>query len=481
MRRMQAGSISASGALFLVLLFLWLLPGRQASAATMSTPVQGPIITDTVWAVVASPYLVTDTIVVEQGVTLTVEPGVTVLFEKDKALNILGTLHARGTVSQPITFTSALTTPQPGDWVGLTFADGSSSAKFDPNGLFLAGNILQYVGVEYAGAATDSYAIDAPETAVYLDHSIIQQNQGGARVGGVGNYITDNNFVNNAGGHKVGGLFNVGEAATIRNNAVLVNTSDSSLTAPAVGLVSYGDHSMIADNLIQNNFRLNSDGVAGLYSAGNHTQIYHNVVRGNGGGGILLSGVDGHAPFSDGARVEDNIITDNQGLGLAIVSLRDLNLEPIIVQRNLILANQQGGIAVYASAKVQIVGNRIAENDQTPASSGIFWQSSNEGEITQNKILSNSLGVVVEGSYPSIRFNDIVGNQVYNLRHDNPFSDQRLDARDNWWGMTDLAAIGNTILDWADEAQRGMVMIEPILQMSSENLPKIYLPFVTTP
>jgi hypothetical protein len=478
---MQVDSASVGGALFLVLLFLWLLPGRQASATTISTPVEGHIITDTAWAVVAAPYLVTGNIVVEQGVTLTVEPGVTVLFEKDKALNISGTLHARGTVTQPITFTSALTTPQPGDWVGLTFADGSSSAQFDPNGLFLDGNILQYVGVEYAGAAADRYAIDGPETAVYLDHSIIQQNQGGVRVGGVGNYITDNTFVNNPGGHKVGGLFNVGEAATIRNNQILVNTSASPLTAPAVGLVSYGDHSVIADNLIQGNARLNAEGVAGLYSAGNYTQIYHNIVRDNGGGGILLSGVNGHAPFSDGTRVEDNIISYNRGFGLAIVSLRDLNLQPIIVQRNLILANQQGGIAVYASAKTLIVGNLIEENDQTPTSAGIFWQASNEGEITQNKILSNSLGVVVEGSYPPIRFNDIVGNHVYNLRHDNPLTAQRLDARDNWWGTTDLAAIGNTILDWADEAQRGMVTIEPILLMSSEDLPKIYLPFVTTP
>jgi hypothetical protein len=301
------------------------------------------------------------------------------------------------------------------------------------------------------------------------------------QVGGMGNYLTDNVFEHNSGDHKVGGLLNQGEQATIRGNQILSNTAGSPLNAQAVGLVNYGDHSVITGNLIQGNARIIYEGVAGLHSGGEHTQIYDNVVRDNHGGGISLGGVFGYAPFSNGALVYANVISNNLGHGLTLVSLRDFNPQPIVVQGNLFSQNLQGGIAVYAGTQAMIIGNHIEEHNQTAASAGIFWQSSNSGHIAQNTIISNSLGLVVEGEHPLIRFNDIVAKQVYNVRNDNPFTAERLDVRANWWGMTDIAAIYDTILDGADEAQRGLVDVEPILSTSIARLPKVHLPVMFAP
>jgi len=53
-----------------------------------------------------SPYIVTGNILVNQGVTLTIEPGVTVKFNKDLYMYVDGTLIARGIEGNLITFTS---------------------------------------------------------------------------------------------------------------------------------------------------------------------------------------------------------------------------------------------------------------------------------------------------------------------------------------------------------------------------------------
>jgi hypothetical protein len=44
------------------------------------TNVSGGIYSNTVWTLANSPYIVTDTVVVFPGVTLTIQPGVTVKF-----------------------------------------------------------------------------------------------------------------------------------------------------------------------------------------------------------------------------------------------------------------------------------------------------------------------------------------------------------------------------------------------------------------
>ncbi len=78
---------------------------------------------------------------------LTVEPGVTIKFEKTAALLIeshgagTSSIVARGTKEKPIVFTSASATPAPGDWRGFYF-----------NGPIAPKNALEHVRIEYTGA-----------------------------------------------------------------------------------------------------------------------------------------------------------------------------------------------------------------------------------------------------------------------------------------------------------------------------------------
>ena len=85
---------------------LGLLRGTvQGAPAFSGTEVSGYVLTDTVWSLSNSPYLVIEELTVSPGVTLTVEPGVEIRFEANKKLVVYGTLLAQGTPTQPITFT----------------------------------------------------------------------------------------------------------------------------------------------------------------------------------------------------------------------------------------------------------------------------------------------------------------------------------------------------------------------------------------
>ena len=94
---------------------------QPAHAAPTATYVSGPIITHTTWTVAGSPYIMTDIVIVNPGITLTIEPGVTVMGQQDYiGLRVRGHLQAIGTPANPITFTSELDSA-PGQWAALAF------------------------------------------------------------------------------------------------------------------------------------------------------------------------------------------------------------------------------------------------------------------------------------------------------------------------------------------------------------------------
>jgi len=103
---------------------------QSAQAATL---VSGAVTTNTTWTLAQSPYQVTADVVIQNGAILTINPGVTVLFDAGKNLTVgIGALNARGTAGQPITFTSSLdqagSTPAAGDWGQIRILDASNDS-----------------------------------------------------------------------------------------------------------------------------------------------------------------------------------------------------------------------------------------------------------------------------------------------------------------------------------------------------------------
>ncbi|MCU0522379.1 MAG: Ig-like domain-containing protein [Anaerolineae bacterium] len=139
-----------------LVLTLLILGAGRASARVASTPerptapqapavtvVDDDIVEDTVWTRAGSPYqvaFVSSGILVSDGVTLTVDPGVEVRFAQNASLIVEGTIKAIGTATQPITITG--TTKQPGWWLFLVI-QGDLLARNQ-------GSVFRHVTIEYA-------------------------------------------------------------------------------------------------------------------------------------------------------------------------------------------------------------------------------------------------------------------------------------------------------------------------------------------
>ncbi len=98
-----------------------IIPGlidHQVEADTSVGP--GNISSDTVWTEGNSPYFVEGSINVEDGATLTIEPGVEVRFNGYYLLRIEGNLSAIGTQVDRIKFTSNLSEPYKDDWNSIS-------------------------------------------------------------------------------------------------------------------------------------------------------------------------------------------------------------------------------------------------------------------------------------------------------------------------------------------------------------------------
>ena len=145
---------------------------------TVGTQVSGRISANTTWFTANSPYHVIGSIIVDSGVTLTIEPGATILFDSAKALVINGEIVARGTASQRITFTSNF--PLRYRWAYILINPSCTDASFNPDTTYAAGCVFEYCKIEYAGVSglPTSGALTIQNAIPYIAHCQVSNNSG---------------------------------------------------------------------------------------------------------------------------------------------------------------------------------------------------------------------------------------------------------------------------------------------------------------
>jgi hypothetical protein len=102
-------------------------------APVQQTEVEGNIDVDTVWTPAESPYHVTGSVTVKEGVSLTIQSGVTVEFAESAMMRVQGSLFVQGTQPEDVIFTSDKTEKAPGDWPAVEM--NSETARAEIRGL----------------------------------------------------------------------------------------------------------------------------------------------------------------------------------------------------------------------------------------------------------------------------------------------------------------------------------------------------------
>jgi len=486
-------------ALMVTSVFAALAIGIVGVSASGPTYVSGIISSNTTWTAADSPYIVTGNILVEEGVTLTIEPDVVVKFNSGKALLIDGELIAQGTEAEPIVFTSNQSSAAPGDWVNILFTDSSIDATYDEAGDYLSGCVMQYCTVEYGGGS-DTPAIKVVSSSLFIDHCNItnsassgiyvsgtEDNKGSAKI--TNNIVTDNaaEYIDKGGGICVyygtaviisknvinsnlgvgfgGGIYTSYSTATISENIIGNNS------ASCGGGICVYDRSTatLNKNTITDNL---ADSGGGIYISYSTVTISENTISNNsasGGGGISSS-------YGGIATISKNTITNNSGHSGGGIRT---HYGTIIISENIIntnSANYGGGIHTLDST-ITISNNAITDN-WADNGGGINAHPGTviikDNKITRNSATKSEGGGIVIYSQPTINYNDIYDNTPYDVYNANSCGSPHVNATYNWWGTTDEATIQAHIYDWFDDASLGIVDYSPYLtEPVTPNIPPI--------
>ena len=284
-----------------------------SGAQSSGTNVSGTLTSDTTWTSANSPYNLTGNVNVNSGVTLYIQPGVTVNFN-NYVLNNYGTLNAQGTLNDLINLNLSDNGNEPGVDPAIDFEMSSTSWNQQTS----TGSIIEYAVINSAWQPA-TILIDSVSPKIYLD------------------------TINYCGPHSGGGPL-IDVEGTNANPIIANNTVAGDI---------YAQGGLICNNTINTAALSNGDSALGIW--GNVT-VLGNLLCG-GYYGIYASGNDG-----DNVLVQNNLIVNNTygvGVGLA-------NGFSLLMQNNTVSDNTYG---VYLSsqsspesANLTIQSNNIFNN-----------------------------------------------------------------------------------------------------------------------
>jgi len=392
-----------SKALLVVLLLCALL--SISAKIVDATDITGTVSSSVTWTKNGSPYRLTGNLTVASGATLTVEPGVTIQIPSNCILQVNGTLVARGTSSEKISFNG-------GD---VSLSEGSSSCIientiFDCTNLIVASSATIKDNTLIGRASSESFeAVLITGGAPIISNNLIYgaDSQRGMRITGGSPTITKNGIM--------------GMIISEGNNMDAVVISHNTIEG-GVSLSKSG--ATITNNLITGFKYVNFNGdVEALFDL-----IYDSWL----GSGIGIT-----ADYTDIQRGVGGVITDN------------------------VITGCMDGISVLQGGTTTIERNLIVNTTRDAL------HVSSDAVIRDNTLRNNQRGIVV-GNMPTVTINNnnLEDNGNYSVYL---YTGVDVDATSNWWGTTNMQTIENYIWDSTFEPYAGTLNLEPILTEPNQN------------
>lgn len=298
--------------------------------------VSGTMVIDTL--LIADTIKVTDHVIIDDDITLTIAPGCVLQFMGNYKLEVVGTLLATGMEEFPILFTMQDTTglsseaTQEGGWQGIIIDNAERSGVMHDNDT----SRIEYCIIEYVKTKDNYWS--GPISTKYFSKLIISNN------------IIRNNRVFNGSG----GIYCDNSEVLIRNNII-----ENNRVLPGVpsylncsgGLSLSKCQGIVDNNIIKGNYSSSKPG--GILSASSKLIFSGNTIQNN------YAEADAGAVYhwySEDTLINNTISNNNSpnGLSLWFVS------SPSVLVGNLI-CNNNYGVVGYLSDLI-LVNNTIANN-----------------------------------------------------------------------------------------------------------------------
>ncbi len=208
-----------------------ILQGNSASAnGRNAIGIFGYYITRTgTWLRNDIPYTIYEEALVNEGVTLTIEPGTVIQFERPfDGLYVAGTLIARGTEANPILFTSDDVVKEPGQWRAITFRSTAGTNS-------VMENCIVEGAASTAGGYNANIAFESPIASILITNCIIRDSfANGITILGSDPRVLSCTFTNNGATNNGLAIAMRGDCLpTFRNNTALGNGRN------AIGIFGY--------------------------------------------------------------------------------------------------------------------------------------------------------------------------------------------------------------------------------------------------
>lgn len=353
------------------------------------------------WTKANSPYLIQGPIMVEDGQTLSIEPGVRVEFQGVYKFLILGRLLAIGTKTDTIVFTATNITS---GWKGIRF-DFTPSTNDTTKIIYCKIQHGKTIEMDQNGGGL--YFINFSK-AVISNSSILNCTVGDGAGGGIycgdsNPVIMNNRIMNNTARTRGGGIYCNG-SSIISNNIISNNA-----VVGGGGGIGVDGASVISNNIITYN-TANSGG--GIFSTNSPT-ILNNIISNNTsenrGGGVSFEGGN--------EVITNSIISNNKASsGAGVFCINNVTISNSIISNNT-ASSFGGGIHCYMG-DATIINSTITYNSSEKG--GGLYCSSGSNPTLRNSILwgntSNISGAQVflvdEGSDPKFNYCDVQGGKA---------------------------------------------------------------------
>lgn len=324
-----------------------------------------------IWTSAGSPYNIQGEITIPNDSTLTIEPGVEIVFMGHYKFNVQGRLLAVGTQVDSIRFTAANTDS---GWHGIRFINTQETNDTSK---------LIYCSIKYGKANTGGYSSNdrcGGAIMIYGFDKVL-----------ISNSLFESSMNNGDISPTIGGaaIFIQYASPTITANTFRNNSG----TTDCAILCTYGSiYNPDANPIITNNLFLNNSGPHGpVTCCYNNVIISGNFISGNvttrAGGGIFT--------LTTNALITNNIITNNQCFGGE---------------------GEGGGIKCWINDSSIIINNTIAYNIAT--NGGGICCNQNSDPIFINNIIwgntatyGNQVNLLEATSDPDFLFCDIQGGK----------------------------------------------------------------------